>query len=213
MHRSSHGGLVWLKFDAWIPWRWMGCCSDEAGTTAPPPRQRGGLDSKTWSLDSEAWIQWRWIRGSRRLMWTKFEAWIPKLGFHGGGCGEAKDWCGDAAENVVSLQIWDVRTPGNWKEIRWNNFLMPRTLRISWICIVLANCKGFRVAKHGNSNFTSSNLFLFSAFTVTASNKRAQIKSYWVQKFYLWTQSGTVSSLLYKYIVWVRANKLLWLSG
>ena len=50
------------------------------------------------SLDSEAWISWRLIRRSQRggLVWPNIEAWIPKLGFLGGGCDEAgvEDWCG-----------------------------------------------------------------------------------------------------------------------
>jgi hypothetical protein len=43
------------------------------------------------SLDSNAWIPWKWMRRSRRggLMWPNIEAWIPKLGFRGGGCDEA----------------------------------------------------------------------------------------------------------------------------
>ena len=51
-------------------------------------------------------------------------------------------------------------------------FFKRLTLRISWTCVVWTNWTGFRVATHGNySNLheRSFNLFLFSAYSMTAT--------------------------------------------
>ena len=146
MQRSWRGELMWPKFDARIQRRWM------HGTS------RGGLVLlKIRSLDSEAWILWKRMRRSRGLM--------------EGCCRKYGKFTTFERENARQLERNSMKY-----------FFKRQTLRMSWTCVVSTNWTGFRVSTHGNySNLQgqaalrlglhekSFNLFLFSAYTVTAT--------------------------------------------